>query len=750
MIKEQSIIPSIASIAYSTISASIYGGGTGALLGLSIGLIDEYLIRNDYCNKHYLGLTSYWHFITSKPLAAFFIGKAPYYSTIIKISSYIFTISSTYKVDDFLDFRYKFAAPLDSFMLINSIFDKNNTLSLNELNKIYTQLSNDPYEALQTVKTDAIEIFNNQFIYNFGCIYLTSVSSLSLTQFFNNKFAKYNGERLIPQLMLEYSGKQEMILRAAINILFYNTINQVTQKFLGLINDYIGESQYQILTTKFTNALLTNNNGRKILTTPKGKEIIDNLFDDLNKLNSDALTKLNAILLESTTALFAQRALSNNAPTIVAFFTATIAPINYIQDLISELVDNTVKKANELIQKIYQTRISIRENIEAINLRDGEDFITDKYQQLTSQMQPINTEIKFYHIMFDTISNCVNQFMNFISIFSIIKNVDEITLEKFAPSAQHLSNFYNFYSTNINYKMNSKQLFIAMDRIKTFFDIIGEDKSHQAEKQKNHENKITFTNYTLVVDGNNIVTINELSLELGKNYAITGMSGCGKSTTLIDLKSGVYGTISSSGNISLPKIGDRDAKIMFFNQKFYLPTDSTLMETIYFPNILRLITPEKLNQIKSQIIKLMQELQIDQFANDSKSDKGLISKLDSEEFKLSGGQEKKIAIIQAIINKADFYIFDETFSGLDQLSIILVQKALEDYLPNSTFLVVDHHALDNNYNRFYFKEIRFENNQVTISEILTKYSAQTNYEINNNLDTNDNYEINVNGEILDI
>ena len=42
--------------------------------------------------------------------------------------------------------------------------------------------------------------------------------------------------------------------------------------------------------------------------------------------------------------------------------------------------------------------------------------------------------------------------------------------------------------------------------------------------------------------------------------------------------------------------------------------------------------------------------------------------------------------------KADIYIFDETFTGLDDKSIALVQKMLKKYLPGLTFLVVDHKA----------------------------------------------------------
>jgi ABC-type Mn2+/Zn2+ transport system ATPase subunit len=94
---------------------------------------------------------------------------------------------------------------------------------------------------------------------------------------------------------------------------------------------------------------------------------------------------------------------------------------------------------------------------------------------------------------------------------------------------------------------------------------------------------------------------------------------------------------------------------------------------------------------------------------------------------LSGGQAKKIAIIQAIVNKADIYILDETFTGLDKESLMNVQFILKSMIENATFLIVDHHAQDNNYNNFYDSEVHFTNGSAFEREIFSITEEFTPY-----------------------
>jgi ABC-type uncharacterized transport system fused permease/ATPase subunit len=268
-----------------------------------------------------------------------------------------------------------------------------------------------------------------------------------------------------------------------------------------------------------------------------------------------------------------------------------------------------------------------------------------------------------------------------------------------------------FISGNLYLALQNTELMISKERIDQLLNIISENNTTTTLiRTTNDENKIIFKNYLLTMP-NKYISLDYLELQGAKHYVFTGESGCGKTSILIDIKGGVFGPLSSSGEISIPS----DSKIMFINQNPYLPTDATLLESIYFPNILGLLSEDELKTLKSRILDLFDEINIDNGSYEQ--DAGLKSKLDSKDFKLSGGQSKKITIIQAILNNPTILIMDETFSGLDQSSLIKAQLLLNKYLENAMIISVDHHAVDNNYDEFYNQEVHFANNTAIINPI---------------------------------
>ncbi len=230
-----------------------------------------------------------------------------------------------------------------------------------------------------------------------------------------------------------------------------------------------------------------------------------------------------------------------------------------------------------------------------------------------------------------------------------------------------------------------------------------------------------------------LVQIDNLIFEKGKHYAITGASGCGKSSTLTDLKDGVVGRLSSTGEIHLPS----NAKIMHLDQQLYIPKELTLLEAIYFPGILEQLSANEISSLKNFVIFLFKELEIDSFVNDPTLSEGLIANLDTQKFKLSGGQMQKISIIQAILNNPDIVIMDENFARLDNRSVEIIQKAIRIYLEKATFLIVDHKAHGHNYNGFYDTEVHFEHSTIEVSKIAVTPSTigiETNNDVKRVLD----------------
>lgn len=57
---------------------------------------------------------------------------------------------------------------------------------------------------------------------------------------------------------------------------------------------------------------------------------------------------------------------------------------------------------------------------------------------------------------------------------------------------------------------------------------------------------------------------------------------------------------------------------------------------------------------------------------------------------LSGGQKRRVALVRAVLSKADFTVFDEPFSGLDEETRKIVIKYMKNNLKGSLSLVVTH------------------------------------------------------------
>jgi ABC-type bacteriocin/lantibiotic exporter with double-glycine peptidase domain len=317
-----------------------------------------------------------------------------------------------------------------------------------------------------------------------------------------------------------------------------------------------------------------------------------------------------------------------------------------VQALLGNLVPKYKSLAEQLSSsetKLWEVKADITNNIEQINLRDGEAFVKNKYNTLSAKKNDIEKKYEYYENIKTSVGKFTAPFDRIIDIAYFTTNIinNEIAISQIPLIKYSIDDVYSFLSSNINFHINSNELMIAKERIDQLFEIISAATDNDLIRTENSEHKVIFKNYVIKLDGQDIVKINNFEFIAAKHYAITGKSGCGKTSTLIDLKAGLAGALSSTGEISIAK----DDKIMFIDQKLYLPREATLLESIYFPNILQKLSSEQLLEIKNRVIALFKDLAIDQFVDDSDQERGLVARLDNKEFKLSGGQAKKIAII---------------------------------------------------------------------------------------------------------
>jgi len=160
----------------------------------------------------------------------------------------------------------------------------------------------------------------------------------------------------------------------------------------------------------------------------------------------------------------------------------------------------------------------------------------------------------------------------------------------------------------------------------------------------------------------------DLDVEAGSRVAITGASGCGKSTFL-SILGGLDRATGGSirvGEWRLDEVQERDlteyraSAVGFVFQFHYLLKDFTALENVALPAFMR-------GARKAEAYERAAELL---------ADMGLSSRLEHLPAKLSGGERQRAAIARALVNRPSLVLADEPTGNLDAQSSASVRELL--------------------------------------------------------------------------
>ena len=231
---------------------------------------------------------------------------------------------------------------------------------------------------------------------------------------------------------------------------------------------------------------------------------------------------------------------------------------------------------------------------------------------------------------------------------------------------------------DIKRELDSKEKFEYIDshQIIDFEDIEVRNESYK------FNNREIFSNFSA-------------SFEKGRKYLIQGDSGSGKSTLALLLTKKLEGC-----NIFL---NGKNINSYEYNtiQKIitYVPQDSFIFEGKVIDNL----TFYK-NIEADKIMTLIKETRLD---DKFKEASDLINTMyDKRKSNLSGGQKQRLALIRAILQEKQVIVLDETLSGLDKDTYILVEKLLLS-MKDKTLIHISHRSYPETlkmYNEVYVME----------------------------------------------
>ena len=169
------------------------------------------------------------------------------------------------------------------------------------------------------------------------------------------------------------------------------------------------------------------------------------------------------------------------------------------------------------------------------------------------------------------------------------------------------------------------------------------------------------------VEKNDVCILEDINLEIkqGDFLNIYGSNGAGK-TTLLKLLSGL--TEPTAGEIKFNNDDFMD-KVFILGHKNGIKLNLTVLENLQF-----ISNDQNIKKIKS----IIEEYE-------------LTSKMNILTKYLSHGQQKRVALMKAMINDYDIWLLDEPYSGLDQAGEEILDNILLDHIENSGVVVITNH-----------------------------------------------------------
>ncbi len=341
-----------------------------------------------------------------------------------------------------------------------------------------------------------------------------------------------------------------------------------------------------------------------------------------------------------------------------------IIPYFLFSKLTNPILSRISKQKSSMHEEISKYIQDAFKSLKTIKHLNANNYYTDNFQKkefILRRKAAIAEFIgSFPKLILEVIGICLLTILFGITYFLPSINLPIIYIitlafaaQKILPTLQQMYFIWTFilaHSSSVedlyNYFFNEKQTF----------------------NQKLHfeNNEIIFKNISYKYPNNKKYTLNNFNLRISypNSIAITGHSGCGK-TTLIDLLTGLLSP--AEGSITLPK------ELKNIRNIGYVPQEVPIINGTILDNIF--LGDNKLRKDDLFLKKCIEIVELKKFIKNLPA--GLNTILGEQSINLSGGQRQRIGILRALIRKPKVIILDESTNAIDTVT---EQKIIENLL----------------------------------------------------------------------
>lgn len=487
----------------------------------------------------------------------------------------------------------------------------------------------------------------------------------------------------ITQYTAEHGAQDTLMIMAAVIIalfLFKNLFNYWAMYFITFLRNGVLKDIRNAMYKKSLELPLS------FFSEKRKGDVISRITSDVLEIQHSFLSILEVVVREPLTIVFTIAAMFAIS-TELTIFVFIFVPVSGV--IISQ-VGKTLKKSSQKASEEQGYFMSIIEEslsgLKVIKSFNSEKTFNDKFQDSTQKFYELNNTI----LNRQNLSSPLSEFLGIVTIAVLLVYGGHLVLgEGTLTGASFIAYIGMAYNILTPAKAMSKASYAlkrgnaAAERV---LQVLEENNpitsKENAIAKTTFEDAITVENISFKYDNEYVLKDFTLTVPKGKQVALVGQSGSGKST-IANLLTRFWDI--NEGTIKIDSQDIRDVELSDLRGLIGLVTQDSILFNDTIKNNLKL---GKEDATDEQIIDALKIANAYEFVKDLPN--GIETNIGDAGNKLSGGQKQRLSIARAVLKNPPIMILDEATSALDTESEKLVQVALENMMKNRTSIVIAH------------------------------------------------------------